>query len=208
MSRSITYAFSLLSPWAYLGYEPFLRLVAQHGLTVVYRPMLLSEVFSETGGLPLAKRHPARQAYRWMEMKRWREKRQVPLNLQPRGFPCNIAPADRTLIAIVEAGLSPVDFIRSVHRGIWVEDRQLDDEAVLRDILAANDLPPGLIETAKTEAIGAIYEGNRDWAISMNIFGAPSYVLDGEVFWGQDRLELLADMLESGRKPYTADPVT
>jgi 2-hydroxychromene-2-carboxylate isomerase len=206
MPRAITYAFSLLSPWAYLGFDAFHRLVEKHGLAVHYRPMLLTEVFAETGGLPLAKRHPARQAYRWMELQRWRVQRAVPLNLQPRGFPCNIALADRLAITIAEAGHSPMGYLRAGHRAMWVEDRFLDNETVLASLLAANNLPAGLLEAAKAEAIGAIYESNRDWAIATDIFGAPSYVLDGEIFWGQDRLELLAGMLESGRAPYRADP--
>ncbi len=90
-------------------------------------------------------------------------------------------------------------YMRAAHRAIWVEDRQLDDEAVLASLLAANGLPPSLLDLAKSDAIRAQYDANRDWAIEVGIFGAPSYVLDGEIFWGQDRLEMLAEMLESGR---------
>ena len=206
MSRPITYAFSLASPWAYLGLEAFLALVEKYDLAVSYRPMLLGEVFAETGGLPLPKRHPARQGYRLMELQRWREKRGLALNLSPKGLPCDITLADRLVIALVETGHSPVDYMRAVHRGVWAEDRQLDDETVLGDILTACRLLVSLLAVARSEAVGQTYAANRDWAIANGIFGAPSYVLDGEIFWGQDRLDLLGEMLASGRAGYKADP--
>ncbi|CAN1502842.1 NahD 2-hydroxychromene-2-carboxylate isomerase [Rhabdaerophilaceae bacterium] len=206
MPREVTYAFSLASPWAYLGFDALHALVSRYHLMVTYKPVLLGEVFEQTGGLPLPKRHPARQAYRWLELKRWRVKRAVPLNLKPKGWPCSIAVPDRVAIALIEAGQSPVAYLRAAHRAIWVEERQLDDEAVLMEILASLGLPTSIVEIAKSERIGAIYASNRDWAIASGIFGAPTYGLDGELFWGQDRLEMLADMLASGRPGYTADP--
>jgi 2-hydroxychromene-2-carboxylate isomerase len=206
MARAITYAFSLASPWAYLGFEAFHALVDQHGLKVTYRPMLLGEVFAETGGLPLPKRHPARQAYRLLDLQRWRAKRDVPLNLAPKGWPCDITIADKLVIAIIEAGQSPVSFMRAVHRGIWALDQQLDDEAVLLDILRDHNDAAALLAASKAEPVTKIYADNRDWAIANGVFGAPSYVLDGEIFWGQDRLDLLADALEAGRAAYRPDP--
>ncbi|MBN8533096.1 MAG: 2-hydroxychromene-2-carboxylate isomerase [Rhizobiales bacterium] len=206
MSRAITYAFSLASPWAYLGHDIFHGMVARHALTVTYRPMLLGEVFAETGGLPLPKRHPARQAYRLVELQRWRSKRDLSLNLSPKGWPCDITLADRLVIAIVAAGRSPVDFMRAVHRGIWALDRQMDDEATLAQALIANGHSRDLLAQARSDSITRAYADNRDWAIANGVFGAPSYVLDGEIFWGQDRLEALEDALISGRAPFRADP--
>jgi 2-hydroxychromene-2-carboxylate isomerase len=206
MSRPITYAFSLASPWAYLGFDIFHELVARHDLGVNYRPMLLGEVFAETGGLPLPKRHPSRQAYRLVELQRWRAKRNLPLNLSPKGWPCDITIADRLVIAIVEAGQSPVGFMRAVHRGIWALDRQMDDEATLVQALMANGHSRDLLDHARSDAIARAYAENRDWAIANGVFGAPSYVLEAEIFWGQDRLDALEDALSSGRAPFRADP--
>lgn len=206
MSRSIDFAFSLLSPWTYLGYDRFHAIAAKRGCTIRYRPVNLGEVFKETGGLPLAQRAPARQRYRLMELQRWRVARGLPLVISPKGWPCNIALADRTVIAITQTGASAEAFGRHVLRGIWVENRQMDDETELRSALVAAGHGPDLLEAAKTEAIASIYAANRDWAIANGVFGAPSFVVDGEIFWGQDRLEHLDEMLASGRKAYRADP--
>jgi 2-hydroxychromene-2-carboxylate isomerase len=206
MPRSIIYAFSLASPWAYLGLDHFHAIAERHGLLIEYRPVFLGEVFAETGGLPLAKRHPSRQAYRLMDLQRWRAKRGLELNLSPKGWPCDITLADKLVIAILETGQSPLGFMRAVHRGIWVLDRHMDDEATLVQALMANGLSRDLIDIARSDAISGAYAANRDWAIGQGVFGAPSYVLDGEVFWGQDRLELLDEALATGRQPYRPDP--
>lgn len=206
MPRTITYAFSLASPWAYLGFDHFHAMAERHGAMIEYRPVFLGEVFAETGGLPLAKRHPSRQAYRLLDLQRWRAKRGLELNMSPKGLPCDITLADKLVIAILEAGQSPIGYMRAVHRGIWVLDRQMDDEATLAQALIAHGHSRDLIETARGEAITRQYAENRDWAIAHGVFGAPSYLLDGEVFWGQDRLDLLDEALTSGRPPYRPDP--
>lgn len=104
MSRSITYYFSLHSPWTYLGNAVFHDIARRHGCTIDYRPMPLRSVFDETGGLPLPKRHPVRQRYRLLDLQRWRERRGVRLVLQPRHFPFDPSQADRMTIAILAAG--------------------------------------------------------------------------------------------------------
>lgn len=207
MARTIDFAFSLLSPWTYLGYDLFHQIAARHGCAIRYRPVNLGEVFKETGGLPLAQRAPARQRYRLMELQRWRVARDLPLIISPKGFPCAIALADKTAVAIVEAGRNPKDYCRRVLRAIWVENGQMDDEAELAAVLGACGLDAALLETAKSGATAAAYAANRDWALEAGVFGAPSFVVDGEIFWGQDRLEALDTMLASGRTAYKADPL-
>ena len=73
MREKIDYYFSLISPWAYLGHATFMELAATNGLDITFKPIFLQSVFDETGGLVLAKRHPARQNYRWFELQRWRD---------------------------------------------------------------------------------------------------------------------------------------
>lgn len=202
MSRTIDYLFTLLSPWAYLGFDQFHALAWKHGATIRYRPVLLGEVFAQTGGLPLAQRPPARQAYRFSELQRWRARRGVPLKLRPSCFPFDAATADCITLALIANGHSPEGYLRRAHRAVWAEERDLSDETELRAVLKAENLPEDALEAARSDGVRADYVANRDWAIETGIFGAPSYVLDGEIFWGQDRLELLDDALTSRRKPY------
>lgn len=206
MARQIDYYFSLQSPWAYIGHALFQDLAATYQLKVNYRPVLLIEVFSETGGLPLAKRHPARQRYRMMELQRWREKRGLKFNYKPKFFPGDPRLADGVAVAAVAAGLSPEPFMRRAFSGLWEQELNLADPVTVARIADEAGLPgEKLVAHAVSDEIGAAYEQNRQDAIAAGVFGSPCWVLDGEVFWGQDRIELLADALKSGRKAYTSD---
>jgi 2-hydroxychromene-2-carboxylate isomerase len=206
MPRAIDYLFTLQSPWAYLGSAPFHALARKHGLAIRYRPVTLLEVFNETGGLPLAKRHPARQAYRLVELQRWRAAREVPLNLKPKGFPFDATLADCVVIALQDEGHAPEAYLTAAHRAVWAEDRNMADEAEIARLLdAAGENAAAILAAAKGPAVQAAYVANRGWALEAGIFGAPSYVLDGEIFWGQDRLGLLDDALKSARPAYRPD---
>jgi 2-hydroxychromene-2-carboxylate isomerase len=206
MSRTIDYWFSLASPWAFLGHQPFLDLAKAHDIIVRYKPVDLGEVFPHTGGLPLPKRHPARQRYRILELQRWREMRGVALKIHPKHWPFPVATANRSIIAVAEAGADPGRYTRRAFEGIWVEDKDLGDEAVLVALLneCGHD-GAKMLEGAKSDAISAIYAANAAAAVEANVIGSPCYVLDDEVFWGQDRLGLLESALKSGRKAYRMD---
>jgi 2-hydroxychromene-2-carboxylate isomerase len=206
MPRIIDYWFSLASPWAFLGHQAFLDLAQAHDVTVRYKPVDLGEVFPHTGGLPLPKRHPARQRYRILELQRWREVRGLALKINPKHWPFPVATANRSIIAVAETGADPGRYTRRAFWGTWVEDRDLGDEAVLASLLdACGHDGAKILAAAKSDAIGAIYAANAAAAVESNVIGSPCYVLDGEVFWGQDRLGLLEGALESGRKPYRMD---
>jgi len=166
----------------------------------------LGEVFPHTGGLPLGKRHPARQRYRILELQRWREARGIPLKLHPKHWPLPIAIPDRTIVAIVEAGRDPGAYGRSAFEAIWTQDQDLKEDGTLIALLdAAGHDGKAMLTSAKSDAIGAIYAARAQEAVDANVIGSPCYVLDGEVFWGQDRLGLLEAALKSGRKAYRMD---
>jgi 2-hydroxychromene-2-carboxylate isomerase len=203
MSRSIDYYFSLASPWAYIGHRPFMDIARRHGLEINHKPIFLGRLFAETGGQPLPQRHPARQRYRMIELQRWREKRSLAFNLKPKFWPFDVTLADRTVIAIAASRKDPDPFLRRAFAGIWEEERNLADPLVLAEIAeAAGFDSTSLAEAAQGDMAEALYGLNLENAVATDVFGSPAYVLDGEVFWGQDRLELLEDALASRRAAY------
>ena len=205
MPRQIDYYFSLSSPWAYIGHKAFRDVVATYDLKVNHKPVVLVELFSETGGLPLIKRHPVRQRYRMMELQRWRDKRGLSFHFQPKYIPLNARLADGVVIAAIELGLDPDPLLRRAFPAVWEDELNLADPATIAKIADDAGLPgKKLVERSASEEISAAYEQNRQDAITADVFGSPVYVLDGEVFWGQDRIELLADALKSGRKAYSS----
>jgi 2-hydroxychromene-2-carboxylate isomerase len=207
MTRSIDYYFSMVSPWAYIGHAPFMDIARRHGAEVRFKPVSLGEIFAETGGLPLAKRAPARQRYRLVELQRWRDKRRLKFALHPKNWPFDGRLADRLVIAIAAAGLDPDAFLRLAFAAVWEKEVGLADEAALMALASEASLDPApLLLAAKGLETEAAYKRNFDDALAADVFGSPSYVADGEVFWGQDRLELLDDMLTSGRRAFKPTP--
>ena len=205
MPRQIDYYFSLTSPWAYIGHALFCQVVSTYDCEINYKPVMLGELFSETGGLPLVKRHPVRQRYRMLELQRWREKRGLTFHLRPAHVPFNGRLADGVVIAAVEAGHDPDPFLRRAFASVFEDQLDLADPAVLTRLADESGLPGGqMIARSGSDEVSAAYEQNRQDALAADVFGSPAYVLDGEVFWGQDRIELLADALKSGRPPYSS----
>ncbi len=200
MSRSLDYYFTFMSPWAYLGHELLRQIADRHGVTVNYRPMPIRDVFDRTGSLPLPQRPPARQRYRLVELQRWREKRGLPLHLKPAYVPFNADLANRAALALAVAGHDPHRFAALAFAGVFAEERNLGEAMVIAELLAsAGHDADSTLAAADSEAVMADYAQNGDAAVAADVFGAPGYVLDGELFWGQDRLELLDDALTSGR---------
>ncbi len=203
MPRNIDYYFSMQSPWAYIGHAPFMEIARRHDVQVTCKPISLASVFAETGGLLFAKRHPARLRYRMLELQRWREKRGLSFNLHPEFWPFNPEIADRFVIAAGAAGHDPDPFLRHAFAAVWEGEQNLEDGATLIELADGAGLPGGeLLADAKRDGSKAKYDQNTNEAIAAEVIGSPSYVLDSEVFWGQDRLDLLDGALRSGRKPY------
>jgi 2-hydroxychromene-2-carboxylate isomerase len=170
---------------------------------VDYRPVDLMEVFPESGGLPLGKRHASRQAYRIVELQRWREKRGLAFHLWPRFWPFDPSLADRVICALVVEKAEPEKFISGAFAAIFEQNRNLADEHEVAAVLGETGYHAlWLTRAAAPEAL-ALYGKNRAQALAAGVFGSPSYVLDGEIFWGQDRLDLLDDALTSGRPPFS-----
>lgn len=206
MAQTIPYYFSMISPWAYLGHAAFIALAKRHELDIDYRPVDLGRLFPETGGLPLARRHAARQRYRMLELRRWRERRDIPLVLQPKYWPFNASLADRLVIALARSGTDVEAYLPFVFRAVWAEQQDGADREILAAILDRNGLDgAGLLPAADSGAIVAQYEKNLENAITDGVFGSPTYVLEGETFWGQDRLELLEEAIVTRRRPFSSD---
>lgn len=209
MNVVVDYYFSLISPYVYLGHAPLLALARETGARLAYKPVRIFELFSSNGGLPLGQRAPARQRYRLIELQRARAERGVPLNLAPKYFPVDPGLADRCAIALCEAGRDPAQYMDAVLRAIWAQDEDIADRALLaRALRDAGHDADAILAAADEAAIAAIYEANTAAAIACDLPGLPGYVLNGEPFWGQDRIDALGAALRSGRAPFLVPAAT
>lgn len=201
MALTVDYYFAPNSPWTYLGHERFAQIAKAAGATIHVLPVDLGgKVFPVTGGLPLAKRAPQRQAYRLVELKRFSEYLGAPIVLQPKFFPVNPDDAAKLIIAVdmLDGTEAAMQIAGRILRGVWVEERNIADARDLAAMLEAAGLPARRLDDSMSQAVHVRYERDTQRAIEAGVFGAPSYVVDGEIFWGQDRLDFLQRRLSQG----------
>lgn len=190
--KIIDYYDSMSSPWTYLGHLRFVELARRYGLTVRHKPMDLLKVWSVSGGLPLKQRAQQRQAYRHQELRRWRELLQVPCKLEPAHHPVADRRACYMVIAAMQRGLDWSKLSYAILRAVWAEDRDIADHATLVAIAGEQGMDgKGLLAATEDAAVQSEYQSNTEEAMKLGVFGAPTYVFDGELFWGQDRLQML-----------------
>ncbi len=194
MGRTVDYFFAPQSPWVYLGHQRLQDLIQRTGATVRVMPMDLGgKVFPISGGLPLGQRAPQRQAYRLLELRRFSQHLNQALNVQPRYFPVSGEDAARLIIAVdlaLGSGAS-MALTGAILAACWAQERNLADAQVLADLLQVQNLPASLLAQSQLPEVHMRYAAYTQQAIDLGVFGAPSYVLDGEIFWGQDRLDFL-----------------
>jgi len=191
MAKHIDYYLSPVSPWTYLGHERFAQIAKRHGATVAVKPVDYSVIFPQSGGLPLAKRAPQRQAYRLSELARWRDHLGVPLNIHPKFFPAD--PTQAACLICAAPDEKRLAVAGDCLRAVWAEEKDIADAGMIAEIAARH----GIADAAGTVARGkAIYESNTQEAVARLVFGAPTYVCRDELFWGQDRLDFLERALQ------------
>jgi 2-hydroxychromene-2-carboxylate isomerase len=186
----IDYYLFPLSPFSYLAGLGLEDVAARRGATITYKPVQLFRIFAEVG-TPLVKdRHVSKQRYRLQDIARVARLNGLPVNLQPRHWPTNPVPASAAIIAAQAAGGDVGALVHAFLRAVWAEDRDIAEDAVVQEVLAASGFDPGLAGRGLLEAVETL-ERNTDEAIRRGVFGAPSYLIGEEVFWGQDRLPYL-----------------
>ncbi len=200
MLKIVDYYFSPSSPFAYLGHQRFIDLIFVNQAALNLKPVDLGRIFAASGGIPVAKRAPQRQAYRLAELRRWSAHLDIKLNLEPKFFPVDSALASRVILASTEdkSGVAP-GLAHALMRAVWAEDRNIADRDELKAILRAKGLAADeLMARAEATDIKETYDALTQEAIDRGVFGAPTYVFKDELFWGQDRLDLLQRALAAG----------
>ncbi len=194
MSHSVDYYFVPQSPWAYLGHQRFQNILKKSGASVRVMPFDLGgKVFPISGGLPLGQRAPQRQAYRLTELARFSKWLGAPLHLKPTFFPVSGDDAAKLIIAVDMAvgADAAMNISGAILSAVWSQQRNIADEKTLMELLHEQQLPAACLEQSYSQAVHERYESYTQMAIDAGVFGAPSYILAGEIFWGQDRLDFV-----------------
>lgn len=194
---TVDYFLAPQSPWTYLGHARFVDMARAAGVAVRVLPVDLGKVFPVSGGLPLARRAPQRQAYRLVELRRFSEFLGLPLVLQPRWFPVAADDAARLIVAVdmadgADAALALAGLLLAA---VWAQERDIADPVVLAELLQEAGLDRARLADARSPAVQARYDQNTDMAIQSGVFGAPTYRIGETLYWGQDRLDFVARRL-------------
>lgn len=200
MPHTVDYYFAPQSPWTYLGHSRFVDMAQAAGATVRVLPVDLAPVFAVSGGLPLGKRAPQRQAYRLVELRRFSDSLGIPLHTQPRFFPVSGDDAARliTVVAQQDGADAALALTGAVCAAVWAHEQDIANPGVLATLLAQTGLAAERLVQAQDPVVQQVYETNTRDAIDAGVFGAPTYVVDGEIFWGQDRLDFVERVLKKG----------
>jgi len=201
MALHIDYYASLNSPWTHLGAARIEAMAMANNATLRIYPVDFGAIFSQSGGLPLPKRAPQRQAYRLMELPRWRDHLGIPIKIEPKYFPSSEQHSAGCVIGVRETwGDQPaIKLAHRVLKAVWQEDRNPADPTTLAELIADVGMDTEQVMKLGDDPRWAQRRlDDTQQALERGVFGAPSYVIGNEIFWGQDRLGFVERRLARG----------
>lgn len=201
MPPHIDYYASLNSPWTHLGAARIEGMAHAAGASIRIYPVDFGTIFPASGGLPLPRRAPQRQAYRLQELQRWRDHLGIPITIQPKYFPSSEALSSACVIAVRETmGDAPaIKLAHAVLKGVWQRELNTGEPETLAMLIRECGLDAGaVLKLGADPKWTALREADTKAALDRGVFGAPTYVIGDDIFWGQDRLEFVQRRLARG----------
>ena len=192
MKKTIDFYFTVISSYSYLAAPRVDEVVKNTGASIIFKPMDIMKVFMASGTTPPAKQPASRKAYREVDLNRVAKAYAMPINLKPAFWPAAQDLASGLIIAAQEAGADPMPLAQAILRAVWVEDKNIADESMLAEIANLSGFDGSdLLAQAKTKTVQSIFDANTTEASKKGVFGSPSFIVEGELYWGQDRLDYL-----------------
>ena len=198
MTKQIEYFVAPQSPYAYLGHQRFIAIAKKYDAEILLKPFDIVKIFSLSGGIPVSQRPLQRQAYRLVELTRWSKHLARPLNLLPKFFPVSGDPGSKLIIAAQQTNgtQAALNLAGALGSAVWAEEKNITDPETL--VAIANNLGldgKALLEISVSDKVASDFAQFTEEAIAAQVFGIPWYRINGEDFWGQDRLEFVEDAL-------------
>jgi 2-hydroxychromene-2-carboxylate isomerase len=195
MSKTVDFYFDFGSPAAYLAWTQLSQLCADTGAQLVWKPMLLGGVFQATGNrAPMTV--PLKGSYLFVDLARFARRYAVPLQFNPN-FPINTLTLMRVAVGL-QMRKDPrfEDYCAAMFRAIWVDAQNMNDPAVVAAVLTqAGFDPQALLALSSDPAVKDGLKASTDAAVQRGVFGAPTFFVADQMFWGQDRLDFVREAL-------------
>jgi 2-hydroxychromene-2-carboxylate isomerase len=197
MTRTIDFYFDFPSPYSYLAHTQLPRIAAEHNASVIYRPFRILELMKLVGNRPTTVECKNKGKYAGTDLQRWTKRYNVDFARNPHSRSFDFAELDRGALVAIADGRG-AEYVTAVFSGIWAKQADLSQRLVLIDILnRAGFNAPLLLERASTEDITAKLDSETQAAAMRGVFGAPTMFVGDQMFFGNDRLDFVAEALRS-----------
>ena len=181
------------SPWTFLGHKKVNEISKKNNCELDIMPVNYGEIFPVSGGLPVHKRPLQRQKYRLQELKRWSEFLKIKLNPEPKHFPSRSLLPSKVIISVKILNFENVnDIAYAIMEGLWIKEMNIDDPKNLKKILTRFiKTADEVIDFSESKQVEKEMNEYTKEAINLAVFGAPTYIINDQIYWGQDRLDFL-----------------
>ena len=198
MTKTLDYYFATPSPWSYLATPRIIELEKKYELKINWKPCNIMEIFAKNGTAAVKDRPQPVQLNRLTELKRWSEYLAMPLTIKPKFFPVDPTLSQKIIIAVQNNNINPSDITFSFMKAVWAEEKDISNEETIKEICKESNLDfSSIIEQAKSDEVNNQYIKNKEEAIQNNVWGAPTFIYNNELFWGQDRIEFLERAIQN-----------
>ena len=195
MSQTVEFLFDVGSPYTYLAYHQLPKIAQAHGAEIVWTPVLLGGIFQATGNASPAE-VPAKGRYSNIDLQRWAKTYGVPMQMNPH-FPVNTLPLMRGAVAMQMRGEEEFHrYLRTIFSAMFGKPRNLNLPTEIGAVLAQAGFDP--IEFMALISEQSVKDRLKEYtaaAVARGVFGAPTFFVGEEMFWGQDRLQFVAEAL-------------
>jgi 2-hydroxychromene-2-carboxylate isomerase len=197
MTRAIEFYFDFPSPYSYLAHTQLPKIAAEHGATVTYHPFRILELMTIVGNRPTTIECKNKGKYAGVDLQRWTKRYNVDFSRNPHSRSFDYAELDRAVLVAIEDGRG-AEYVTAVFTAIWGKPVDLSQRAVLSEVLEkAGFNAPQLIQRASHAGIVAKLEAETRAAAERGVFGAPTMFVGQHMFFGNDRLDFVAEALGS-----------
>jgi 2-hydroxychromene-2-carboxylate isomerase len=193
LNTTIEFLFDYASPFSYLANSHIEGVARRYDAQIVYVPILLGAIMKATGNISPAN-IPAKARYMAIELRRWTDRYGVPFQRNPHAFVGNSLRLMRGAVAAQKLGVF-LPYHRAVYSATWADAEDLGDDKVLHGVLKNAGIVDDLIAVTERQDVKDHLRGNTDEALRRGVFGAPTFFVGGEMFWGNDRFDFLEEAL-------------
>ncbi len=193
MTKAVEFLFDFGSPTSYLAYKQLPKIASRHGARIVWTPILLGAIFKATGNSsPVMV--PAKARYMNADLARFAKRYGVTLNFNTH-FPVNTLPLMRGAVAYQSTNQFDL-YVNAVFDAMWAHPRNLNDQAEIAHVMRDIGIDPGdFVARIERSDVKEKLKANTEGAVARGAFGAPTFFVNGEMFFGQDRLDFVEEML-------------